>query len=95
MTYDEISAGEWFVRHARQHQTEQGTFTAAKGLRKRGVPLDVALKILVPRPVNPIAALQNAAYSFGMYQQPMVYGTPPWQQYVPGFGPAHPLWGVL
>lgn len=41
--------GDWFVAKYRKLASEVGTFQAARNLRKQGVPLEVALLILVPR----------------------------------------------
>ncbi len=38
--------GRWLWAKARRQQREQGTFQAAKNLRKQGVPLPVALLVL-------------------------------------------------
>lgn len=42
------TVGHWLMRKARKQQAEQGTFQAARNLKKQGVPLDFALDILVP-----------------------------------------------
>jgi hypothetical protein len=42
------SLGGWLMQKARRQQAEQGTFQAARNLKKQGVPLDFALDILVP-----------------------------------------------
>lgn len=42
------TVGRWLIRKARKQQAEQGTFQAARNLKKQGVPLDLALDILVP-----------------------------------------------
>lgn len=39
-------AGRWLVRKARLQAAEQGTYQAARNLRKQGAPLNVALAIL-------------------------------------------------
>lgn len=45
-------AGQWLVAKARRQATESGVQTAARNLRKQGVPLELALRILfAPRPV--------------------------------------------
>ncbi len=41
--------GDWFAKHYRQRAAESGTQTAARQMRKQGVPLSVALAILVGR----------------------------------------------
>lgn len=42
------TVGYWLMHKARKQQAEQGTFQAARNLKKQGVPLDFALDILVP-----------------------------------------------
>lgn len=42
-----ISAGRWLVRKARQQAAEVGYQQAARNLRKQGVPLNIALVILL------------------------------------------------
>jgi len=42
------SLGGWLMQKARRQQAELGTFQAARNLKKQGVPLDLALDILVP-----------------------------------------------
>ena len=42
-----ISAGRWIVGKARRQAAEVGYQQAAKNLRKQGVPLNVALIILL------------------------------------------------
>lgn len=42
-----IAAGTWLARKARQQAKEQGVQRAAMNLRKQGVPLELALLILV------------------------------------------------
>ena len=40
------AAGAFLIRKARQQQATSGTQRAARNLRKQGVPLDIALRIL-------------------------------------------------
>lgn len=40
-------AGGWLMRKAREQAQAKGTFTAAANLRKQGVPLDLALALLL------------------------------------------------
>ncbi len=42
------TVGRWLMQKARKQQAEQGTYHAARNLKKQGVPLDYALDILVP-----------------------------------------------
>jgi hypothetical protein len=42
-----ISAGRWIVGKARQQARESGYQQAARNLRKQGVPLSLALVILL------------------------------------------------
>jgi hypothetical protein len=42
-----ISAGRWIVGKARQQAREVGYQQAARNLRKQGVPLSIALVILL------------------------------------------------
>ena len=42
-----ISAGRWIVGKARRQAAEVGYQQAAKNLRKQGIPLNVALIILL------------------------------------------------
>lgn len=49
MLYTAIAAGLWLARKAAQQAKEQGVQRAALNLRKQGVPLELALMILVGR----------------------------------------------
>lgn len=46
-----INACEWFLTHYRTRQRDSGTLAVARQLRKQGVPLEVALSVLVTTPV--------------------------------------------
>jgi hypothetical protein len=45
--YIACRAGGWLIRKARAQAQAKGTFTAAANLRKQGVPMDLALAILL------------------------------------------------
>lgn len=44
----QLAVGVWMTGHYRARQKAAGTHVVAKQLRKQGVPLSVALAILVP-----------------------------------------------
>lgn len=43
-----LCAATWFLLKYRQRACESDTYTVARQMRKQGVPLSVALSILVP-----------------------------------------------
>ena len=42
-----IAAGDWLITKARRQAVQQGVQSAATNLRKQGVPLDLARRILL------------------------------------------------
>jgi len=44
-----LCAGLWLMHKARKQQRESGTVQAAKNLRKQGVPVEIAVRLLATR----------------------------------------------
>ncbi len=44
-----LAVGQWFVGKHQRQQQQQGTRHTAEQMRKRGVPLEVALMVLTGR----------------------------------------------
>ena len=49
LTKGTLSAGNWLCHKYRRQAEDQGVQHAARNMRKQGVPLDVALAVLVGR----------------------------------------------
>lgn len=49
--FDMVRCGAWFVNKYRAQAKEGGYFNAARNLRKQGVPIEVALVVLLGKHV--------------------------------------------